>query len=142
MTNQNNDIEFPIRSARRPLGRSIRRGWLRHCPQCGHGHIYRAFLKTSETCAHCGLNLSGHEADDAPPYFTIMIVGHIIVPLVLIVERAYAPELWIHATLFLILSVLLTLWTLPRVKGAIIGWQWALKMHGFANSATLQEDVK
>ena len=71
-----------------------------------------------------------------------MIVGHIIVPLVLIVERAYAPELWIHATLFLILSVLLTLWTLPRVKGAIIGWQWALKMHGFANPVTLQEDTK
>ena len=141
MTDQNSDIEFPIKSTKRPLGRSIGRGWLSHCPQCGQGPIYQAFLKTSENCAHCGLNLSGHEADDAPPYFTIMIVGHIIVPLVLIVERAYAPELWMHATLFLILSVLLTLWTLPRVKGAIIGWQWALKMHGFANSEIPQEDT-
>jgi hypothetical protein len=30
-------------------------------------------------------------------------------------------------------SILVSLWLLPRVKGALIGYQWALRMHGFGN---------
>jgi len=119
---------------KRSVWRAIRLGWFKHCPNCGTGSIYRSFLKTTDTCQACKLNISGHEADDAPPYFTIMIVGHIIVPLVLLIERAYAPALWFHAIVFSTAAILMTLWTLPRVKGAIIGWQWALRMHGFSET--------
>lgn len=79
--------------------------------------------------------LGAHEADDAPPYFTIFIVGHVVIPLALLVERFYAPPLWIHATLFSLIAIITALLALPRVKGAIIGWQWALGMHGFAENS-------
>ena len=72
-----------------------------------------------------------HRADDAPAYFTIVIVGHIVVGLVLAVEMAYRPALWVHAALWLPLTVILTLVLLPSVKGALVGLQWALRMHGF-----------
>jgi Protein of unknown function (DUF983) len=29
------------------------------------------------------------------------------------------------------LTIGLSLWFLPRIKGALVGLQWALKMHGF-----------
>ena len=66
-----------------------------------------------------------------PPYFTIVIVGHIVVSLVLAVEMAYRPALWVHAALWLPLTVILTFLILPSVKGALVALQWALLMHGF-----------
>ncbi len=89
-------------------------------------------MTTHTTCRACGADFHHHRADDAPPYFTIMVVGHIIVPALLVVEKLWHPELWLHFAIWLPLTLLFTLWLLPRVKGAIIGLQWALRMHGFA----------
>jgi uncharacterized protein (DUF983 family) len=108
------------------------RGMRGKCPQCGAKTLFRKYLKISDTCTSCGLALSGHQADDAPPYFTIFIVGHIIVPVALIVERSYTPPLYVHALVFCLLAVLVSLISLPMVKGAVVGLQWALRMHGFA----------
>jgi hypothetical protein len=44
---------------------------------------------------------------------------------------AYRPALWVHAALWLPLTVILTLLVLPLVKGALVALQWALLMHGF-----------
>jgi uncharacterized protein (DUF983 family) len=83
----------------------------------------------------CGEELHHHRADDAPPYFTIIIVGHVVVSLLLAVEMAYRPPLWLHAALWLPLTVLLALVLLPPVKGVLVGLQWALLMHGFDPNA-------
>jgi uncharacterized protein (DUF983 family) len=83
--------------------------------------------------------LHHHRADDAPPYFTIVIVGHIVVGLVLAVEMAYRPPLWVHAALWLPLTLILTLVVLQVVKGALVALQWALLMHGFDPEA--KEDI-
>lgn len=64
----------------------------------------------------------------------MFIVGHLLVPLVFWVERSWKPDLSVHAALWLPLAILLTLWLLPMVKGAIVGLQWAVRMHGFALS--------
>jgi uncharacterized protein (DUF983 family) len=118
--------------AERPAATSMRRGLFGRCPRCGEGRIYRAYLKVAEHCTVCGEPLHHHRADDAPPYLTILIVGHIVVGLMLLVEtlKDDAP-LWIHMAVWPTLAVLLSLWLLPLIKGALIGYQWALKMHGF-----------
>ena len=77
-----------------------------------------------------------HRADDAPPYFTVVIVGHIVVGLVLFVEMTYRPPLWVHAALWAPLTIILALVLLPSIKGALIALQWALRMHGFDPNAT------
>ncbi|MFM2444607.1 MAG: hypothetical protein RJB09_1793, partial [Pseudomonadota bacterium] len=48
------------------------------CPACGEGKIFRAFLKVNDCCPCCGEELHHHRADDAPPYFTILVVAHIV----------------------------------------------------------------
>jgi uncharacterized protein (DUF983 family) len=115
----------------RPVLRSMARGALLRCPACGTGAMFRRYLKVSDACPGCSEALHHQRADDAPPYFTIVIIGHIVVSLVLAVEMAYRPPLWLHAALWLPLTVILALLTLPLVKGALVGLQWALLMHGF-----------
>ncbi len=72
-----------------------------------------------------------HRADDAPAYFVILILGHTVVPLALALEIARTPPYWVHFALWLPLTLGLALGLLQPVKGSIVGWQWANRMHGF-----------
>jgi uncharacterized protein (DUF983 family) len=78
-----------------------------------------------------------HRADDAPPYFTILIAGHFIVAGVMMVEDYFRPSYWLHLAIWFPLTMGLCLWMLPRIKGALIGLQWALRMHGFGGPDAL-----
>lgn len=118
----------------RDTGQAIWRGTSGHCPACGDGQLYRAYLKVADTCAACGEELHHQRADDAPAYFTISIVGHIVVGGALVVERAFAPATWVHLALWLPLTLALCLVLLPAVKGALIGLQWSKRMHGFGGA--------
>jgi uncharacterized protein (DUF983 family) len=119
---------------------AVKRGFMGKCPHCGEGKMFRAFLKVAEACPSCGEELHHQRADDAPPYMTIFVVGHIIGAGMLWVEHQNdALPIWIHATIWPILTVVLSFYFLPRIKGALIGLQWALRMHGFGAQATSTE---
>ena len=109
-------------------------GWRQCCPACGNGALYGSYLKVETACSICGQELHHQRADDAPPYFTMLIVAHVVVGSALSVERQYRPEMWVHMLLWLPATIGLSLWLLPRIKGALIGLQWALRMHGFGSA--------
>jgi len=115
---------------------AMMRGLMCRCPSCGKGKLFKGYLKTVHACEACGEEIHHHRADDAPPYFTITIVGHIIIPALLIVEVMYRPELWVHMALWLPLTIILSLGMLQPIKGALVGLQWALYMHGFDPDAS------
>jgi uncharacterized protein (DUF983 family) len=115
----------------RELWPALLNGMRMRCPACGEGRLFGKFLKVAERCPACGEELHHHRADDMPPYVVISIVGHIVVPLALAVETAYRPEYVVHLLLWIPLIIGLSLILLQPVKGAIIGLQWALRMHGF-----------
>ncbi len=117
--------------SKRDFLQAMKRGALSRCPACGLGKIFRKFLKVADECPACGEELHHHRADDFPAYVVIFIVGHIVVSLLLAVEVAFRPSYWTHAFLWAPLTLALALLLLPPVKGAIVGLQWALRMHGF-----------
>lgn len=121
----------PREKPRRPVMAAVLRGARNRCMNCGKGKIFDAFLKVRYACEECGEEFHHHRADDAPPYFTITIVGHIVVPALLAVEVLWRPALWIHMSIWPLLTVVLALALMQPVKGALIGLQWALYMHGF-----------
>jgi uncharacterized protein (DUF983 family) len=123
----------------RPLGQSLLRGAQGLCPACGIGRMFKRYLKVADHCPDCGEALHHQRADDAPPYFTIVIVGHVVVGLVLALEVAYRPPLWLHGAIWLPLTVILCLVLLPIIKGALVALQWAVMMHGFDPNA--EEDT-
>ena len=88
---------------------------------CGEGNLFNRFLKVVPACAHCGAPVGMARADDAPPYFTIVIVGHIVIPLMLVVEKAASPSLWLMTAIFVPLTAILTMALIQPVKGAVVG---------------------
>jgi len=122
-------------SDRRDLGRAARRGFLGRCPRCGEGGMFRAYLKVVDACPACGEDLSPQRADDAPAYVTMLIVGHIIVAGIIAAEELWpdSPVL-IGSIAWTLLAGASSLVILPRVKGALVGAQWALRMHGFGGA--------
>lgn len=116
---------------KRNLSDALLRGARLRCPACGSGRLFRAYLKVADACPDCQEALHHHRADDAPPYATMVIVGHVVVAGVLVMEQAFAPPQWLHLALWLPLTVVLSLALLPCIKGSIVGLQWANEMHGF-----------
>lgn len=115
----------------RPVGAAMMNGLRLRCPACGEGKLFCGYLKVNEHCPSCHEELWHQRADDAPPYMVITLVGHIVVPLLLAVEMAFRPAIWIHLVTWLPMTLALCLILLPPVKGALIGYQWAMRMHGF-----------
>ena len=115
----------------RELWPALRKGFRCKCPNCGAGPLLKSYLKVRDTCAVCREDLSQHRADDGPAYLTILIVGHIMAPMLLIVFVRFRPDPLVLFTIFAIGCVGLSLYLLPRLKGAIVAFQWARQMHGF-----------
>lgn len=111
-----------------PLLTALGRGLAMCCPACGHAKLFRGYLKVVPVCSVCGAPLGRARADDAPPYFTIVIVGHIVIAGMWSVERAYSPPLWVHAAIWVPLTIVLALLLLRPVKGATVGLMLSLRM--------------
>jgi uncharacterized protein (DUF983 family) len=120
---------------KRDVWTAIKRGFRGRCPRCGQGKLFRAFLKVDDHCSVCGLDYTPHRADDLPAYLVIVIVGHIVVPTALLIETDYSPPVWLQLAIYLPLTLVLSLALLQPVKGAVVGMQWALRMHGFDDNA-------
>lgn len=115
----------------RRLLQSMARGFLGRCPHCGNGALFARFLKPVPACAVCGEDFTHQRADDAPPYFTMVLVGHLLVPVLLAVQLETDLSMTTHLAIWLPLTAILAVGLLQPVKGAIIAQQWALRMHGF-----------
>jgi uncharacterized protein (DUF983 family) len=121
----------PADSSARPIGAAMLTGAKGRCPACSKGRMYSGFLKVVNQCQSCGTELHHQRADDAPPYFTMFIVGHIVIGGLLFVEKKFAPDTLTQLMIWLPLTCSLSLALLPIIKGALIGQQWALRLHGF-----------
>ncbi|HMS96528.1 MAG TPA: DUF983 domain-containing protein [Tabrizicola sp.] len=109
------------------------RGWRLRCPSCGTGPMFKGYLKVREACPTCGQELHHHRADDGPAYLTILIVGHLLAPALLFTYSKWRPEPLEMIVGFTIGTVALSLYLLPRLKGALVALQWANRMHGFGS---------
>jgi uncharacterized protein (DUF983 family) len=115
------------------------RGFRGRCPHCGEGHLFARFLKVADACDSCGEELFHHRADDFPAYLVIVVVGHLVVPAILAVETAYAPPVWLQLAAWLPLTLFASLALLQPTKGAVVGLQWQVGMHGFDDSKRRRE---
>jgi uncharacterized protein (DUF983 family) len=120
------------RAGRAGLIRSLARGFRGRCPHCGEGRVFGRFLKVRPVCDACGLELHHHRADDLPPYLVIFVVAHLVGYLILETESAYEVPLWLEVGFWPLFTLGLALGLLQPVKGAVVGLQYALGMHGFA----------
>jgi uncharacterized protein (DUF983 family) len=110
----------------RPGLAGLSRGAARRCPNCGEGHLFSGYIRVNPTCEACGHANGDYRADDGPAYFTILLVGHLVVAPLLCLSFIWTwSAVWALAITLPIVA-LATLTLLPIVKGGFIGVQWAL----------------
>jgi uncharacterized protein (DUF983 family) len=109
---------------------AILRGALERCPRCGHGRLLHHYLKMVDHCSVCGEPYGHYRTDDAAPWLTILLVGHITIPIILVCEMNFSLPLWLAFAIYLPLIAGLTLFLLPRCKGVMAAVLWAMKAEG------------
>lgn len=110
------------------LATAMGRGMAGRCPACGKGRLFRGFLRIAPACEHCHAPIGLARADDAPPYFTILIVGHIVIPAMLIMQKLGDPPTWLLSAIFVPLTIILAIGLIRPVKGATVGLMLSFNM--------------
>jgi uncharacterized protein (DUF983 family) len=85
-----------------PLSRSMKG----KCPCCGKGMLFASWLKLNKSCAICNQDFTVFDTGDAATYTSICIVGTIVIIGVAYVEVVYQPEYWVHAALWIPITLL------------------------------------
>jgi uncharacterized protein (DUF983 family) len=106
------------------------------CPECGKGAVFSGYLKFRDTCAVCGADFKAADAGDGPAVFVILIVGAIVAPLLIILQRSDLPD-WLALTITMVAAIVLCIAFLPPFKSTLFALQWKHK----AREAT-HEDVE
>ena len=125
--------EAVVKSARRNVALALGRGLLGRCPKCGKGAMFRAYLSVNPRCPVCGEDLSGERADDAPAFLTLLVACLVGCAGVLLTDDASSQMPLLAVALFwLVVTAVVSLMVLPRIKGGVVGYQWAARLHGFS----------
>ena len=111
-----------------PMLTAIGRGLLGHCPSCGKSHLFNGFLKVRDACQACGAPLGLARADDVPPYLTILLVAHLLVPAMFVVDRSFTPEVWLMTAIFVPMAACLSVGLLRPIKGGVVGIMMKLNL--------------
>lgn len=120
----------------------MKKSLLGKCPNCGKGHLFQGYLKTVDKCSACDEAFHHHRADDAPPYITMAIVGHVIVGLIFHLETSYQIEPYVHLLWSIPSAIILSLLLLRPIKGMVVGLQWANYLHGFDPNFSASTDMQ
>ena len=111
----------PIDDSASPTWRAMKRGMRLRCPSCGTTPLYRSYLKVEPICPACSAANGEHRVDDAASYFTVLIVGHIVVAPMLVFSLLWNAPMWLVLAITMPAVGLVALGGLPFVKGAILG---------------------
>ena len=90
------------------------------CPQCGARTLFSGWTRFAERCRACGLDLTGFNVGDGPAAFLTMIVGALVVALALALQLSAEPPWWVHAALWIPLTVAGVVLGLRVVKAALL----------------------
>lgn len=118
------DVNAPLQLSRSTV---LWRGVMERCPHCGQGKLYLSYLKPFKICKVCTEDLSTIRADDGPAWLTVMVTGHLVVPLAITLALHDWMQPWQTLLLLLVLTFALVFLLLPRAKSIFIGMIWLAK---------------
>ncbi len=97
------------------------RGLRGRCPVCGRGRLFARLLRVNTVCDACAAPLGLINADDAPPYFTVFIVAHLVIGAQVALDRMVTLSIGTEMAIFLPGTLALVLLLIRPVKGATVG---------------------
>ena len=112
------------------LKTAAKRGLMGRCPHCGVGKLMRGDLTQVESCAACGERLGHIRADDAAPWGTIILVGHVFLPFAFMVDVDWMP-VWAAMLMWSACFAAIALAILPRAKAFFLAILWQTRAPGY-----------
>ena len=117
--------KLPTPSPERPVLISLMRGMRRRCPQCGKGVLLAGYLTPVKNCDICGEDFSAISADDGPAWATLLVLGHLVVPLMVFLGRDETIPIYLATSILMVVMLAGVFVLLPRAKGLFIALIWA-----------------
>ncbi len=90
------------------------------CPRCGSKTLFASAVQFAPRCNSCGLDYSRFNVGDGPAAFLTLIIGAVIVILAIWLQLAAGPPWWVHAMLWLPLTVVSVISGLRFAKAALL----------------------
>ena len=104
----------------------LRAGLGGRCPRCGQGALFagRWTLDLRPACDHCGLDYTFIDSGDGPAVFVIMILGLVMLGGALSLEFGVQPPMWVHALVWIPVTLFLAFGLLRPLKATLIAQQF------------------
>ena len=102
----------------------LRCGWKGLCPRCGEGRMFASWLKIADHCEHCDLSFRFAAPDDGPAFFSLCIIALPLIAIVVWLELAFSPPVWVHLIPSVPIMSLGTLLPLRPIKGWLVASQF------------------
>ena len=99
-------------------------GWRGLCPRCGEGRMFKSWLKIVDKCDRCGLDYRFAAPDDGPAFFSLCIIALPLIALVVWIQVAFDPPIWVHLVTSVPVMILGTLAPLRPIKGWLVASQF------------------
>lgn len=100
---------------------------LRHrCPRCGTGSLYKGYLTIRSECPQCGLDYTGHDVGDGPAFFTLTILGFVVVAFAAMMETVFRMPYWLNMIVSVALLAVMTPLLLRWFKSYLIALKYKL----------------
>ncbi len=102
------------------------------CPRCGRGHMFAGpfTLTVARDCDHCHLDYTFAEIGDGPAVFAIFILGVVVLAGAMIAEFKLGIPYIYHMPVWVIVTPLLALWLLRRLKATLMAIQYSQRGDG------------
>ena len=94
------------------------------CPRCGQGKLFSGFLTLNKECSVCGLEFDFADSGDGPAWFIMTGIGFIVATSAMLTEILVQPPYWVHAVIWLPLTLVLAIAPIRPLKGLMIARQY------------------
>lgn len=94
------------------------------CPRCGARTLFAGFARFAETCRACGLRFADFNVGDGPAAFLTLGIGTIVTVLAIWLELAVEPPWWVHALLWVPVTLAGVLLSLRIAKGWLLALEY------------------
>lgn len=94
------------------------------CPQCGEKTLFSSGIQFAPSCKACGLDYSRFNVGDGPAGFLTLIIGALMVGLAIWLDIAASPPFWVHALLWIPLTIAAVVGGLRLSKAALLAAEY------------------
>ncbi len=94
------------------------------CPRCGAHTLFSGVIRFADRCPACGLDYSKFNVGDGAVVFLTLGIGALITIAAIVLDIKVHPPFWVHALLWVPLTLILVVVCLRFAKGLLLALEY------------------